>query len=215
MRRVLRQFKVFPAFQKHLMAFGEKSFARDEGFTGYDLWERLNKQQECEGIGKRRKGKERKGKERGKGKGTPGSLLSQNEHTSTQELSGNVLTILSWLLLETCFLWKYIQRDDSHGQYPWTIRHALVYQNFSWEAQTSTNILVRTPPQTAACLKHSFNATPESRNAAAKEWLGLQKIWISCGGEEWRQALNYYDERITILVSPQSSPHHSPTICII
>ncbi|EXJ71601.1 uncharacterized protein A1O5_05409 [Cladophialophora psammophila CBS 110553] len=101
--------------------------------------------------------------------------------------------------LETCFLWKYIQHDDGTAQYPWTIRQALVYQNFSCITQTSTNILIRAPLQVTNRLKHNFNTSAESRASTVAEWLGVQKVCISCGTGEWRQALNYYDEQITKL----------------
>ncbi|OAP54308.1 hypothetical protein AYL99_11409 [Fonsecaea erecta] len=148
MRSILRQAHVFPPFMKYLTAFGEKDFARDEGFAAYDIKEHLD--------------------------GLP------------QRLS-----------LETCFLWKYMQRDDGNAQHPWTIRQALVYQNFSCMTQTSTNILIRAPSQVTDRLKHNFTASSASRDATVAEWLGVQKVFMSCGTEDWRQALNYYDEQIT------------------
>ncbi|KIW91387.1 uncharacterized protein Z519_08283 [Cladophialophora bantiana CBS 173.52] len=150
MRSILRHVHAFPAFLKHLTAFGEKGFARDEGFAAYDIQEHFNGLHERQGL-------------------------------------------------ETCFLWKYIQHDDGTAQHPWTIRQALVYQNFSCTTQTSTNILIRAPLQVTNLLKHNFNTSAESRASTVAEWLGVQKVCISCGTEEWRQALNYYDEQITKL----------------
>ncbi|KIW82572.1 hypothetical protein Z517_05599 [Fonsecaea pedrosoi CBS 271.37] len=150
MRSILRHVRVFPAFLKHLTAFGEKDFARDEGFAAYDIAEHVDR------LG-RRQG------------------------------------------LETCFLWKYVQRDDGNAQHPWTIRHALVYQNFSCTTQKSTHILVRAPTQLTNRLKHNFTASPESRAATAADWLGLQTVLISSGTGDWRHTLNYYDGQITKL----------------
>ncbi|KIW31397.1 hypothetical protein, variant [Cladophialophora immunda] len=150
MRSILRHLHVFPAFLKHLTAFGEREFARDEGFAAYDIKEHLD------GLQGRQS-------------------------------------------LETCFLWKYMQRDDGNAQHPWTIRQALVYQNFSCMTRTSTNILIRAPPQVTNRLKHNFSTGPESRDSVVADWLGVQKVWMSCGTEDWRQALNYYDEQITKL----------------
>ncbi|KIX95278.1 uncharacterized protein Z520_09195 [Fonsecaea multimorphosa CBS 102226] len=101
--------------------------------------------------------------------------------------------------IETCFLWKYMQRDDGNAQHPWTIRQALVYQKFSCLTRTSTNIFIRAPSQVTNHLKHNFTASSESRASTVAEWLGVQRVWMSCGTEDWRQALNYYDEQITKL----------------
>ncbi len=60
MRRILRHGNVFPEFLKYLTAFGEKAFARDEGFAGYDIKEHLNEHQERQSLGNKKRKRPKK-----------------------------------------------------------------------------------------------------------------------------------------------------------
>ena len=51
MSLMLSHLKVFPDFFKYLQAFGQKSYARDEGFSGYNMEVRRDTAGVIEGIG--------------------------------------------------------------------------------------------------------------------------------------------------------------------
>ena len=51
MTRILADSQTFPEFLKYLQAFGAKDFAKDEGFSGYDVISSKNVDGALESVG--------------------------------------------------------------------------------------------------------------------------------------------------------------------
>lgn len=51
MTRILADLQTFPEFFKYLQAFGAKDFAKDEGFSGYDIASSRNMDDTLECVG--------------------------------------------------------------------------------------------------------------------------------------------------------------------
>ncbi|KAK4167861.1 hypothetical protein QBC43DRAFT_125351 [Cladorrhinum sp. PSN259] len=101
---------------------------------------------------------------------------------------------------EICYLLKYVGRRENArlGTDPWSVRHALVYQQTDLNSHQSNHILIRIPEVAKSRLEERLlDRDPQQACEFVNNWTGLHTLCFDSVQDSLRQCTNYFDQEIT------------------
>ncbi len=181
MARIVAHVHVSADFFKYLQAFGQKSYARDEGFSGCDIAVAKDEAGKPEIVGN----------------------PSQSFHITPRNTMGARERLTE---LESCYLLKYVEMHEDPGPTinPWTIRQVAVYQKFHLTSLESHQVVIRPSVAMKEGLYNALQKNPGREREFISRWQNVHSLFLKTLNGNWRHYINYLDEEVSNIVCP---PH--------
>lgn len=105
--------------------------------------------------------------------------------------------------IEICYNIRHFEEHGRDLEDPWSCRHYAVYQQYSFEDDTSTWILIQVPKTTQAYLKRVTRESSDINNSSTQGHpMELHLHFLASGGRNWRKYINYLSEQLDQMVIP-------------
>lgn len=173
MTSLLSAWNVFPDFFYLLRTFGSKSFARDEGHCELHMSYVKNDDDELKSIG---------------WSSFMPLVLFKSDKSPCSEI---------------CYVLKYAdQHDDTKEDVnPWSIRQAMIYQQYDLTTLQSSHIMIRISNCMELQLRTILESDEKIKSAFNRSWTNVHLLCFGSLLGNWHKYVNYLDMKITGLAS--------------
>ena len=184
MTGLLSAWNVFPEIFYLLRTFGSKTFAKDEGHCGLHMSHVTDDDGELEIIGR-------------------SSFIGACARKSDMMRYS-----------ETCYILKYVDEHDDvrESVNPWSIRQAMIYQQYNLTTLQSSHIMIRLSNCMELQLRTILESDEKIRSTFNSTWTNIHLLCFGSLLGNWHQYVNYLDMNLTNLASSPSSSIHRALI---